>query len=121
MGIGFIQLVVDELHFNVGQLNKKEKKVVREVVFYALNQTRAHIARTRDTRGDVPSAILSNIWLSASQDLLKYHSERIKNFAATLEVKSRYWSDPKGFNKELLDEYEMRLNQVEEVLNELTQ
>lgn len=120
MGINFIQLIADELQYRFGSFNSSDKAAIRNIVIHALNQTRIHIARTRNEKGDVPSAILSNIWQSASNDLFKYKGEQIRNFATILESKSKYWSDPKGFNSNLLDEYEMRLTQVEHKLNELT-
>ncbi len=121
MGVNFIQLVADELQYRFGSFKNSEKAAIRNIVLHALNQTRTHIARTRNEKGDIPSAILSNIWQTASQDLLKYKGEQIRHFAMILEMKSKYWSDPKGFNLGLLDEYEMRLNQVEQELNLLTQ
>ena len=118
MGISYLALVTDFLS-RLPVLNDREKRVVQDSVSYAVNQTRLHIANTRQNQSDVPSAILSNIWMETAQRLSKVGNEEVKSWADMLREKARYWSDPKGYNLQHLQEYQIRLTDVEDKLNTL--
>ncbi len=101
-------------------LPHKDKMRIYDIVSTAIGFTRTNIARYRTDEGDFPSQILSTIWRNAASELkmIKSNNE-LKNFAKILEEKSKYWSDPQGYHTNLIEEYSMRLTEVENKLNEI--
>lgn len=100
-------------------LSKKERQIVLSEITNALNQTRVHIRNTRKGNIDEPSSLLSNTWLRAGQQLRKIQNQEIQILADTIEQKSKYWSDPIGYEPRNLEKYEMRLSEVEAKLKEI--
>lgn len=101
-------------------LSKSEKLELYDLISNAIRTTRTFISRTRNTEKDEPSNILSTTWQRAANELQKVGNARLKDFARTLEEKSKYWADPKAYDKDELNKYGMMLTQVEERLKELT-
>lgn len=112
------ELIINLLHQS-SNLSKKEKDLIWEVVTNGLNKTRAFIATNRVNNMDKPSHILSNVWQSAAADLKKLNNEELNPFINTLYEKSKYWSDPDTYDLNQMEEYKMRLIQVENSLKDL--
>ncbi|NTS43024.1 hypothetical protein HRG84_19210 [Flavisolibacter sp. BT320] len=119
MGVFVLELVKNYIA-RTGELSNEEKFKVSEIVSHAIRLTRTHIVRTRKDQTDIPSQILSTTWQEAANSLRRIGGVTLQKFAKTLEEKSRFWSDPNGFKPRLLDEYEMKLTEVEAKLQEVT-
>lgn len=121
MGLEIFDMVKWFLNDTKEVLSRKEKLRVAELVNQAVRYTSTHIARTREERTDVPSQILSTYWQHVA-DRLRHISpaRRVQDFAAQLQEKSKYWSDPKGYNPARLDLYAISLTEVESILQDLT-
>jgi hypothetical protein len=119
MGVWMFNMVNDYITRAKG-LSKSEKQKVNEIVTNAIRLTRTYITRTRKLGDDEPSQILSTTWQDASNKLKKFGDESLQSFAQMLEEKSKYWSDPNGYDVEELQRYGMMLTQVETKLKELT-
>lgn len=111
-------LITDLLH-NSSKLSTKDKDLIFEVVTNGINKTRAFISTNRVDNLDRPSNILSNVWQSAAVDLKRLNNTSLKPFIFTLYEKSKYWSDPDTYDKSQMEEYKMRLTEVEKSLNDL--
>lgn len=119
MGVSILDIVNDYI-FQANKLSKSDKSEVYNIVSHVIRFTRTYISRTRQDQADIPSQMLSTIWQEASNTLKKLGNNELKIFAEILENKSKYWTDPEGFRPDVLDEYAMKLTQVEIKLNELT-
>ncbi len=115
----FILGLTSDIISNSTSLSKKDKDTVHNEVTYALNQTRTHIRNTRQGNTDQPSSHLSNVWQRTGRRLRQIGHTEVQGLADTIEQKSKYWSDPTDYDLQNLDQYEMRLTQVESKLNEL--
>lgn len=100
-------------------LSKTEKQKVNEIVRHALGVTKTFIARNRNNGGDEPSQILSTTWQEASNKLRALGDINLRQFAEMLEEKSKYWSDPIGYDMEEISNYDIRLVTVENELKSL--
>lgn len=118
MGAGIIGMFGDFLGITE-KLSRYDKKVINATIQHALNQTRVHIARTRKTHEDIPSAILSTLWMETAQKIQNINNDEVQQWGKMLEQKAKYWSDPNGYDEYLLNNYEIRLTEVEKRLNEL--
>lgn len=112
--------IVENLLRGIKGLSRNEKQSLYEIVSHALRTTRTIISQTRKDGFDQPSNILSMTWQNASNQLKKLNYDGIRDYAQTLEEKSKYWSDPSGYNKSDLERYGMMLIQVEAKLKDLT-
>jgi hypothetical protein len=92
---------------------------VYDKVIYAINQTRVHIRNTRQGNADQSSAQLSNIWQRTGRELRRIRHNEIQMLARTIEEKSKYWSDPSNYDFQNLEQYEMKLAQVEDNLKRI--
>ena len=101
-------------------LSRKDKEQLYEIVIIAIRRTRTFITQTRINGKDEPSNILSLTWQSAANRLRRFDNDELKSFAATLEQKSKYWSEPSSYTVEQIQKYGMLLTEVEDKLNELT-
>lgn len=88
-------------------------------VSYTLGQTKAHINSTRVDNSDKASAILANIWRRTASEIRISRNRNVNELVEVIKQKSEYWSDPQTYDKELFDNYNMRITQVQETLNKL--
>ncbi|WP_167618547.1 hypothetical protein [Maribellus sediminis] len=100
-------------------LSKVDKETIFDEVTYALNQTRTHIRNTRLGNKDQASSHLSNVWQRTGKHLRRIRHHEIQELADIIEQKSKYWSDPDIYDLQNLNNYEMRLIQVETKLNNI--
>lgn len=115
----FILELTSSIISNVTSLSKEDKVLVYDKVNYALNKTRTHIRSTRLGNTDQSSSQLSNIWQRTGKALRRIRHSEIQSLANIIEQKSKYWSDPAGYDLRNLDLYEMRLTQVESKLKNI--
>jgi isocitrate dehydrogenase len=115
----FILGLTSDIIMRTHSLTVKEKRLIRDEVNYAINQTRTHISNTRKGNVDKASSQLSNIWRRVGNKLQEINNRRINELANTIEQKSKYWSDPDNYSIENIRRFEMRLTQVEQTLEEI--
>ena len=101
------------------RLSGREKKLVSDEVKYAINQTRVHISYTRQEITDKPSSHLSNVWQRTGENISSVVNQRVSRLASIISEKSRYWSSPSLFDENELEQSEMKLVQVEVLLNSI--
>ncbi len=111
--------LIENIFPELQELSVKDKRLIYDEVSFALKQTKAHINATRRNRSDTASTTLSNIWQRASRNIAQINHPVVKQLADTIEQKSRYWSDPDGYETGHFKKYSMRIVQVEETLNKI--
>lgn len=111
--------LIMDLFRGTSGISKDEKIFLFDKVTDGLNKTRAFIAENRKNNIDKTSNILSTVWQGVAVELKKMNNKNLDPFINTLYQKSVYWSDPNIYDKEQMDEYKMRLKEVETTLNNL--
>lgn len=118
MGLWNLGIAIDYIMQSYG-LSRTEKLRVHSIVMRGINETRTHISRTRKEHGDIPSQILSNTWMETANELQRTNDQNLEQVAKMLYQKSKYWSDPTGYQPDELDQYDISLNNVEAELKKL--
>lgn len=115
----YILDMTKDLLTNSQRLSTREKRLISDEVKYAINQTRVHISYTRKEISDKPSSHLSNVWQRAGENIGSIRNQRVAHLAGIISEKSRYWSSPDLFNESELELSEMKLVQVEALLQNI--
>ena len=117
--LGYILEMTVELIVNIKLLSDREKRLISDEVNYAINQTRVHISYTRTGIKDKSSSHISNVWQRTGENLKNIKHKDVIHLAGIISDKSRYWSSPDLFNEYELEKSEMKLTQIETLLDKL--
>lgn len=111
--------LIEQITEHSRSLSRKQRQMIHDQILYAINQTKVHMQATSINGKDRSSTSLSNIWQRSAAKVKRVNSREVSQLAKTIEEKAKYWSDTEGYDRDNFVAYHMRINEVEQTLNQL--
>lgn len=108
-----LQIIQERNH-----LSKEDRQIIKDEVTNALVLTRNAIEQYENGIVDENSNVISFQWAKASRRISMINNQYAKEFAARLMEKSKYWSMPNSYNEDLIDQFKIRIDDIEQTMND---